>query len=140
MAVQSSGRARKFHLFNCDKTCNPSQVESLLRAVDDNVDFKIEMVIQQFCKHEMNTLVKRIPELKMDYGVLIIHANDSLLFEENSYGELCKSMTQNSRSGRINLQMLLKLGLIEEKRGGGWGKLLPDARKALTKMPHEELA
>ena len=47
----------------------------------------------------------------MDYAVLIIHANDSLLFDENGYGEISKSMVQNSGSGRINLRMFLKLGL-----------------------------
>lgn len=101
MVLQCSEGVRTFHLFNCDKTCDLSQVKSLLDAVEKDVDFKIDAVEQHFPKHKMDTLIQRIPQLKMDYGVLVIHANDSLLFDENGYGEICKSMAQNSGSGRI---------------------------------------
>ena len=49
-------------------------MESLLRAVEKKVDFKIAIE-----KHSENTaaILKIIPELKMDYAVFVVHARDS---------------------------------------------------------------
>ena len=129
MVLHCSDGVRTFHLFNCDKTCNLSQVKSLLDAVEKNVDFKIEAVEQHFRKYEMNALVQRIPELKMDYGVLVIHANDCLLFDENGYGEISKSMVQNSGSGRIlKFANAFETWFTSGRRGEGRGKFRPDVQ------------
>jgi len=76
------------------------QVKSLLRDVEKNADFKITVHEKPFCAREMSSLATDvIPELKMDYAVLVVHANDLLPFTEDGYGKICKAIMQKSASG-----------------------------------------
>ena len=90
----------KFHLFDCDGTCRLEPVESLLRAVEKKVDFKITIK-----KHSQNTaqLLKIIPELKMDYAVFVVHARDSRSFNEDSNGKIYNALKKKTGSGRSSL-------------------------------------
>jgi len=91
----------KFQIFNCDKTCGLDQVESLLRAVENKVDFNITVEKQPFWGQEKTNMVdKTIPQLPMDYAVFLLHANDSLSFNEDCYGKIYNAMKQRTGSGR----------------------------------------
>ena len=73
-------------------------VESLLRAVEKKVDFKI--VIE---KHSKNTaaIVEIIPKLKMDYAVFVMHARDSShTLSEDSDGKIYDALKRRTGSGR----------------------------------------
>ena len=72
-------------------------VESLLRAVEKKVDFKIAIE-----KHSENTaaILKIIPELKMDYAVFVVHARDSShTFSEDSDGKIYDALKRRTGSG-----------------------------------------
>ena len=99
---QKVGKATyKFQIFNCDKTCGLDQVESLLRAVEKKVDFKITVEKQPFWGHEKTNMVdKTIPQLPMDFAVFLLHANDSLSFNEDCYGKIYNALKQRTGSGR----------------------------------------
>ena len=91
----------KFHLFNCDGTCRLEPVDSLLRAVEKKVDFKITIK-----KHSQNTaqLLKIIPELKMDYAVFVVHARDSSRsFNDDSNGKIYNALKKRTGSGWSSL-------------------------------------
>ena len=72
-------------------------MESLLRAVEKKVDFKIAIE-----KHSENTAAIRkiIPELKMDYAVFVVHARDSShTFSEDSDGKIYDTLKRRTGSG-----------------------------------------
>ena len=93
-----------FYLFNCDKTCNLGQVTTLLRSVEGRVDFKIKVEEQSFRTGSETTAFSTvseeiIPNLRMDYAVFMVHANDQLLFSEESYGKIYKALAKKTGSG-----------------------------------------
>ena len=93
-----------FYLFNCDKTCNLGQVTTLLRSVEGRVDFKIKVGEQPFRTGSETTAFstvaeETIPNLRMDYAVFMVHANDQLSFSEDCYGKIYKALTKKTGSG-----------------------------------------
>ena len=73
-------------------------MESLLRAVEKKVDFKIAIE-----KHSEKTatILEIIPELKMDYAVFVMHARDSShTFSEDSDGKIYNALKRRTGSGR----------------------------------------
>ena len=93
-----------FYLFNCDKTCNLGQVTTLLRSVEGRVDFKIKVGEQPFRTGSETTAFstvaeETIPNLRMDYAVFMVHANDQLSFNEDCYGKIYKALAEQIGSG-----------------------------------------
>ena len=93
-----------FSLFSCDKTCNLGQVTTLLRSVEGRVDFKIKVEEQPFRTGSETTAFstvseETIPNLRMDYAVFMVHANDQLSFSEECYGKIYKALTEKTGSG-----------------------------------------
>ncbi|KAM7448071.1 hypothetical protein ABFA07_003809 [Porites harrisoni] len=92
-----------FYLFNCDETCNLSQVTTLLRSVEGRVDFKIKVEEHTFRTGSETTAFSKvseetIPKLRMDYAVFMVHANDQLSFDEDCYGKIYKALTKKTGS------------------------------------------
>ena len=93
-----------FYLFNCDETCNLSQVTTLLRSVEGRVDFKIKVEEHTFRTGSETTAFSKvseetIPKLRMDHAVFMVHANDQLSFDEDCYGKIYKALTKKTGSG-----------------------------------------
>lgn len=110
MACYTRSRKRKsmtkhFQLFNCDRTCSLTPISSLLHLVEKKSDFKIVVEERAFSQSDVDTLIEQvIPNLRMDYGVLTVHARDSIPFIEDGYGKICKAILQRMKvlgSGRL---------------------------------------
>ena len=106
---KSKQSAKKFYLFNCDKTCNLDQAKSLLRVVEGKVDFKINVVEKPFRGSEIDTVVDTvIPQMKMDdYAVFMVHAKEHHLFKDEYYGKVYKALKQRAGSGRFRYYSVL---------------------------------
>lgn len=96
---------KHFQLFNCDRTCSLTPISSLLHLVEKKSDFKIVVEERAFSQSDVDTLIEQvIPNLRMDYGVLTVHARDSIPFIEDGYGKICKAILQRMKvlgSGRL---------------------------------------
>lgn len=98
----ASTNRRTFHLFHCDDLCNLSEVETLLRAVE-NVPFKIfKIVPHRFKREKISDVVKTIPALSMDFAVFVVHASESCLAfnEDSGYGKLYEALKRRAGSGK----------------------------------------
>ena len=102
--MRTKQSTKYFYLFNCDETCNLSQVTTLLRSVEGRVDFKIKVEEYTFRTGSETTAFSKvseetIPKLRMDYAVFMVHANDQLSFDEDCYGKIYKALTKKTGSG-----------------------------------------
>ena len=76
MAVQP----KRFCLFNCDNTYDLKPVEECLEAVKEKYGFKISVDLLYFRLRQMAEMVETtLPTLKMDFGIFVVHANESRL-------------------------------------------------------------
>ena len=104
--MANTAKRKTIHLFNCDKLCSLSEVESLLKAVEKNVAFKISKIVKhQFTTGQITEIAeKTIPNLRvMDYAVFVVHAHEcSLSFNEDSgYGKIYAALKKRARSGKF---------------------------------------
>ena len=93
------------HLFNCDKLCNLSEVEVLLKVVEKKVSFKISPIKKhQFRREQIANMVDQtIPKLKtVDYAVFVVHAGEGCLSfnEDNGYGKIYEALKKRTGSGK----------------------------------------
>ena len=94
MAVQP----KWFCLFNCDNTYDLKIVEEFLEAVEEKYGFKISFDSLYFGLRQMAEMVETtLPTLKMDFGIFVVHANESRLSinEDNAgigYARLYKAL------------------------------------------------
>ena len=96
------------HLFNCDNLCDLKEVESLLKAVEKNVAFKISKIEKhRFSGGQINDVVEeKIPNLRgVDYAVFVVHAHEcSLSFNDDSgYGKIYAALKKRANSGKFCL-------------------------------------
>ena len=74
----------KFHLFNCDNIYELSVVEDLLKKAKAKLGFKFSVDKHIFTLSEMTELsTKTIPDMKMDFAIFVVHANESVLAINN---------------------------------------------------------
>ena len=101
----ASENRKTFHLFNCDKLCDLSEVESLLKAVEKKVAFRISKIVKHPLRGGQITdeVEKTIPSLKnMDYAIFVVHANECCLSfnEDTSYGKLYGALKRQAGLGK----------------------------------------
>ena len=102
----ASRNGKTFHLFNCDKLCELSEAESLIRAVGKKVAFNVLKIEKHpFRGGQITDVVeKTIPRLRdLDYAVFVVHASESCLtFNEDSrYGKLYEALKRQAGSGKF---------------------------------------
>ncbi len=102
----ASTKRKTIHLFNCDKLCSLSEIESLLKAVEKNVAFKISKIEKHpFSGSQITDIAeKTIPSLRrMDFAVFVVHAHEcSLSFNEDSgYGKIYAALKKQAGSGKF---------------------------------------
>lgn len=90
----------KGYLFNCDKTCKLDQVEAFLFEMEEKHNMKIDVDKLYFELRSMSEISEtKIPRLKMDFAVFVLHANESRLSinEENAgigYAKFYKALVK----------------------------------------------
>ena len=76
MAVQR----KRFCLFNCDNTYDLKIVEEFLLEVDEKYQVNFSCDSLYFGLGRMSEMVETVlPILKMDFGIFVVHANESRL-------------------------------------------------------------
>ena len=76
----SCQRNKQFHLFNYDNTYSLTVVEKLLDITKAKVDFEFSVEKHNFPLYQMAELcTDKIPKLKMDFAIFVVHANESRL-------------------------------------------------------------
>ena len=111
----ASRNRKSFHLFHCDRLCNLSEVETLLRAVEKKVAFKILKIVPHLFKREkISDVVKTIPSLSMDFAVFVVHASESCLAfnEDSGYGKLYDSLKRRAGSGTSYVYFQMSLDFV----------------------------
>ena len=92
-------KGKTIYLFNCDNLCNLSEVESLMKAVENKI------VKHPFGGGQIaNEVEKTIPSLKnMDYAVFVVHAHESSLSfnEDSGYGKIYRALKKQAGSSKI---------------------------------------
>lgn len=99
-------KGKTIYLFNCDTLCNLSEVESLLKAVENKIPFKISKIVKHPFRGGQITeeAEKTIPSLKdVDYAVFVVHAHESSLSfnEDSGYGKIYRALKKQSGSGKL---------------------------------------
>lgn len=114
-----ASRSRKtFHLFNCDKLCNLSEVESLLKAVEKKVAIKISKIVKHpFSGGQITDEVERtIPSLTdLDYAVFVVHADECCLAfnEDTSYGKFYGALKRQAGLGKSYVYFQVGLDSVQ---------------------------
>ena len=99
-------KGKAIYLFNCDNLCNLSEVESLLKAVENRIPFKISEIVKHPFRGGQITdeVEKTIPSLKdVDYAVFVVHAHESSLSfnEDSGYGKIYRALKKQTSSGKL---------------------------------------
>ena len=87
------------YLFNCDNTCELKEVEALLFEMEEKHNLKIDVEKLYFGLKSMSEICDtKIPQLKIDFAVFAVHANESRLSinEENAgigYAKLYRTLS-----------------------------------------------
>ena len=87
------------YLFNCDNACELKEVEALLFEMEENHNSKIDVEKLYFGLKSMSEICDtKIPQLKIDFAVFAVHANESRLSinEENAgigYAKLYRALS-----------------------------------------------
>ena len=111
--MASQGRSIKFHLFNCDNTYRLDSAETLLLKMADDLNLRISMDRRNFRLHEMPDVCENIiPQLQMDYAVLVVHAHESRLSinEDNAgigYAKIYRALLQATGRSNVNIEMIV---------------------------------
>ena len=70
----------RVHLFNCDNTYSLDTVEASLHNIEDKSKLKIAVDKHYFRLQQMQEMCEiTIPELQMDFAILVVHAHESRL-------------------------------------------------------------
>ena len=110
--MASPVRVMKFHLFNCDNTYRLDSVETLLLKMADDLNLRILVDKLNFRLSEMSDVYKKtVPQLQMDYAVLVVHAHESRLSinEDNAgigYTKIYKALLQATGRSTVNIDVL----------------------------------
>ena len=110
--MASPVREMKFHLFNCDNTYSLDSVETLLLKMADDLNLRILVNRLNFRLPEMSDVCENIiPQLQMDYAVLVVHAHESRLSinEDNAgigYTKIYRALLQATGRSTVNIDVL----------------------------------
>ena len=109
--MASPVRAMKFHLFNCDNTYRLDSVETFLLKMADDLNLRILVDKLNFRLSEMSDVYKKtVPQLQMDYAVLVVHAHESRLSinEDNAgigYTKIYRALLQATGRSTVNIDV-----------------------------------
>ena len=91
---------KSFHLFNCDTTYNLNAIETWLLQVKPKLSFDILVIKHYFPLSQISDMCStKIPALKMDFAIFVVHANESRLSinEDNAgigYAKIYRALMQ----------------------------------------------
>ena len=103
----------KFHLFNCDNTYSLDSVETLLLKMADDLNLRILVNRLNFRLPEMSDVCENIiPQLQMDYAVLVVHAHESRLSinEDNAgigYAKIYRALLRATGRSSVNVEIIV---------------------------------
>ena len=103
----------KFHLFNCDNTYSLDSVETLLLKMADDLNLRILVDRLNFRLPEMSDVCENIiPQLQMDYAVLVVHAHESRLSinEDNAgigYAKIYRALLRATGRSSVNVEIIV---------------------------------
>ena len=111
--MASPVRSIKFHLFNCDNTYKLDSVETLVLKMADDLNLRILVDKRNFHVREISDVCENIiPQLQMDYAVLVVHAHESRLSinEDNAgigYAKIYRALLQATGRPNVNIEMII---------------------------------
>ena len=108
----------KFHLFNCDNTYKLDSVETLVLKMADDLNLRILVDKRNFRLSEMSDVCENIiPQLQMDYAVLVVHAHESRLSinEDNAgigYAKIYRALLRATGRLTVNIEMIILIFVL----------------------------
>ena len=116
--MASPVRSIKFHLFNCDNTYKLDSVETLVLKMADDLNLRILVDKRNFRLSEMSDVCENIiPQLQMDYAVLVVHAYESRLSinEDNAgigYAKIYRALLRATGRLTVNIEMIILIFVL----------------------------
>ena len=116
--MASLGKSIKFHLFNCDNTYKLDSVETLVLKMADDLNLRILVDKRNFRLSEMSDVCENIiPQLQMDYAVLVVHAHESRLSinEDNAgigYAKIYRALLRATGRLTVNIEMIILIFVL----------------------------
>ena len=116
--MASPVRSIKFHLFNCDNTYKLDSVETLVLKMADDLNLRILVDKRNFRLSEMSDVCENIiPQLQMDYAVLVVHAHESRLSinEDNAgigYAKIYRALLRATGRLTVNIEMIILIFVL----------------------------
>ena len=114
--MASPVRSIKFHLFNCDNKLD--SIETLLLKMADDLNLRILVDKLNFRLSEMSDVYKKtVPQLQMDYAVLVVHAHESRLSinEDNAgigYAKIYRALLRATGRLTVNIEMIILIFVL----------------------------
>ena len=116
--MASPVRSIKFHLFNCDNTYKLDSVETLVLKMADDLNLRILVDKRNFRLSEKSDVCENIiPQLQMDYAVLVVHAHESRLSinEDNAgigYAKIYRALLRATGRLTVNIEMIILIFVL----------------------------
>ena len=116
--MASPVRSIKFHLFNCDNTYKLDSVETLVLKMADDLNLRILVDKRNFRLSEISDVCENIiPQLQMDYAVLVVHAHESRLSinEDNAgigYAKIYRALLRATGRLTVNIEMIILIFVL----------------------------
>ena len=116
--MASPVRSIKFHLFNCDNTYKLDSVETLVLKMADDLNLRILVDKRNFHVREISDVCENIiPQLQMDYAVLVVHAHESRLSinEDNAgigYAKVYRALLRATGRLTVNIEMIILIFVL----------------------------
>ena len=114
--MASPVRSIKFHLFNCDNKLD--SIETLLLKMADDLNLRILVDKRNFHVREISDVCENIiPQLQMDYAVLVVHALESRLSinEDNAgigYAKIYRALLRATGRLTVNIEMIILIFVL----------------------------
>lgn len=98
--------AKSIHLFNCDCTVPLDSVADLLNVLKERLPFPFSIEKHDFISQRIGEKRKQASKMKMDFAILVVHANESPLTinettNESGYTTLYKALLKATGLGRL---------------------------------------
>ena len=112
---------RRFHLFNCDNIYELSIVEELFNAAKAKLGLEFTVEKHIFTLSEMSELsTKTIPEMQMDFAILVVHAHESVLLINNDnlelgYAKVYRALMQAAGNFNLSISHYLSCSLVRPR-------------------------
>ena len=109
---------KRVHLFNCDNTYKLDSVETLVLKMADDLNLRILVDKRNFRLSEMSDVCENIiPQLQMDYAVLVVHAHESRLSinEDNAgigYAKIYRALLRATGRLTVNIEMIILIFVL----------------------------